>query len=177
MNKAVALANFRDANEVLRTRTTYWMDCGTLLGAIRENDFLEHDADVDFGVWGTENHKRIAAAMFRRGFSKWAFFGTPDYGYEQSFKRDGVKVDFFYFYPKREELWQGSWLDGHLIESVFDRELVLPPVRMLFHGIETYGPHHPDLMLEARYGDWDREVKVWDWARDPVCITPETRPS
>lgn len=176
MNRRVALENLKDTNAVLKSLgTIYWLDCGTLLGAIREDDLLEHDTDVDFGVWSTEHHEAIAEAMYRVGFSKERFFGEPKKGFEQSFVRDRVKVDLFYFYPLgRNRVWQGSWLDEYLIVSVFDRTTVLPPTPMLFQGVETFGPHQPALMLEARYGDWTQVVTAWDWAKDPKCITDAT---
>lgn len=178
VNREVALRNLEEVNRVLsRLKVPYWIDCGTLLGVIRQGDFLPHDQDIDFGVWGADKHKETAEKILERGFVKGRFYGTPEHGYEQSFSRDGVKVDIFYFYPLGgKRVWQGSWLGPHLIESVFDRDTVLPPVPMLFRGIETFGPHRPDRMLEARYGDWTQEVKEWDWTRDPLCITKETRP-
>lgn len=178
MNREVALRNFEEVNRTLSDlEVPYWMDCGTLLGCIRENNFLEHDQDIDFGVWGTKRHKTIEKKILGAGFTKGRFYGAPGRGYEQSFVRDGVKVDIFYFYPLgKKRVWQGSWLNAHLIESVFDRDTVLPPTKMLFQGIPTFGPHRPDLMLEARYGEWDVVVREWDWARDPKCITAETRP-
>lgn len=177
MNRKVALRNLKDVNEVLEEiGATYWIDCGTLLGAIREGDFLEHDTDIDFGVWTTEHHEAIAEGIEAAGFKRWRFFGTPDSGYEQSFTRDGLKVDLFFFYPLGAKVWQGSWLGDHLIVSEFDRAVVLAPRRMSFRGLRTFVPRRPELMLEARYGEWEQVVREWDWSRDPRCITPASHP-
>lgn len=174
MDEQAALANLRDAAAVL-AGVTHWLDCGTLLGAIREGGLLAHDQDVDFGVLGTDDHEAIEAGMVAAGFKVWRLYGTPEHGYEQSFKRDGIKVDVFYFYPHEEGLWQGSWLRDHLIVSTFARSTVVDPVAFRFRGIDTFVPARPKAMLERRYGDWRTPVTKWDWARDPKCITPETR--
>lgn len=175
MNREVALCNLRDTNHILKNVVPFWIDCGTLLGAIREGDFLAHDQDVDFGIWGTEQHERIAEAMFAKGFEKWKFFGAPEHGYEQSFQRDGVKVDLFYFYPREERVWQGSWMDHVLLESEFPSVVVLPPRPFRFVGIDTYTPNQPERMLTARYGDWRQVVTEWDWTSDPLCLTERSK--
>lgn len=176
MDKRVALANLSLANDVLKkVEVSYWIDCGTLLGAIREGDFIDHDQDIDFGIYGSERHEAIASGMCDQGFEAYRFWGTPERGYEQSYMRDEVKVDLFFFYQGAKRLWQGSWNREHLLISEFDRDTVLDPRPFTFRDLETFAPHDPEGMLTARYGDWQTVEKEWDWRTDPVCITPETR--
>lgn len=173
MNREAALENLEEVNRVLSALSVaHWIDCGTLLGAMREGDFLVHDTDIDIGVQ-TDQHEAIARAMFRAGFEKWMFFGTPEEGYEQSFIRNGVKVDIFYFYDLGDEVWQGSWDGRTLLRSVFPKNIVLPPEPFTFQGIETFVPNQPEEMLAARYGDWHEVKTEWDWTSDPLCLVKE----
>jgi fukutin len=170
--------NFRDANEALRgLRVDYWIDCGTLLGAIREGDLLAHDQDVDFGVLGTDQHQKILRWMQALGFRLYRAFGTVDRGYEQSFIRNGAKVDIFYFYPDEDKLWCGTWWrkGKHLIVNEFPDHFT-PPQKFDLLGEPTFVPADPERVLECRYGDWKTVQKQWRWYRDPPCIRPDTLP-
>ena len=41
-----------DTNSVLqKLGIVYWLDCGTLLGAIRDNQLIAWDNDIDLGCW------------------------------------------------------------------------------------------------------------------------------
>jgi phosphorylcholine metabolism protein LicD len=37
-------------SELDKNNIPHWIDCGTLLGAYRESDFIEHDDDIDISV-------------------------------------------------------------------------------------------------------------------------------
>ena len=51
INKKIAQENLGILNDVLSTTNiTYGIIFGTLLGAIRDGDFIDHDEDVDFYV-------------------------------------------------------------------------------------------------------------------------------
>lgn len=46
----------KDAKEVfLNNGLEFWLDCGTLLGAIRDNGFIPWENDIDLGCWKSEN--------------------------------------------------------------------------------------------------------------------------
>lgn len=173
--------NFRDTNEALRgLRINYWVDCGTLLGLVREGDILGHDLDVDFGVFGVtkRQQRQFLTWMQALGFSLYRTYGVPKRGYEQRFKRGNSKVDIFYFYASGDnKLWHGSWWrHQHLIISEFDRDVILPTKEASFQGELVRVPGRTEDLLEARYGDWRTVQKKWRWYRDPPCIKPETLP-
>ncbi|MCK5472414.1 MAG: LicD family protein, partial [Planctomycetes bacterium] len=50
----------------------FWLECGTLLGAIRDGAFIPWEKDIDFGVWQDQFPKNIknsvAEAFIEKGF-------------------------------------------------------------------------------------------------------------
>jgi len=52
MKENVAIDVLQQIKGVLdRHRIEYWLDSGTLLGAVREGKFLPWDHDIDLGAW------------------------------------------------------------------------------------------------------------------------------
>lgn len=163
--------DFVTANTILRDLgVEYWMACGTLLGAIREGDFLAHDKDFDFFCTEWQRHERIEQEM--SDHFRCESLGTPDYGYEQCFFRHDEHIfDIFYFYPVDDtRSWSGSWANGKVIWSEYVTDDFLPVQPYVFQGQDTFIPHHPEKALTARYGDWTVPVTSWDYSKDPRCI-------
>lgn len=162
--------HFPACNQAMRdSGVTYWIDCGTLLGAIREGGFMAHDLDIDFSCPDWSQHEAVAEAFHVQGY--WMRTnGTPEHGYEQSFFLEGDHVaDVFYLY---DETWQGSYAHEELLVSRFKPGVFLPPEPFTFQGAETYLPANPEGVLEARYGDWRTPVLAWDYSKDPKCLVP-----
>jgi len=48
----------KEIKEILdKHKVTFWLDYGTLLGAVRDNQLIPWDNDVELGIWNSELHK------------------------------------------------------------------------------------------------------------------------
>lgn len=165
MNEKIAFENLKDTIEVLdNLKIKWWLEAGTCLGAFREKNFIAHDTDIDFGVFGFENKDDLIIEMVKRGFDFHYIYGSKSNGYELSFIRNGIKVDIFYFYKSKDisytSIWKGKEqiiLDfpSSFFENLFDYE---------FLGLDVKLPNPPEKYLTLRYGNWQEVVKNWDWA-------------
>ena len=58
MNEEEAIRCLRDAKEILdEAGVRYWLDQGTLLGAVRDKQIIPWDDDIDFSVMADERTK------------------------------------------------------------------------------------------------------------------------
>lgn len=82
-----------------RKGITYWPEFGTLLGIYRDNDFIPHDNDFDFGA-PINQRDRINKALCEVGFSYKHGYYCPELDYirEDTFLYKGVGLDIFYFH-------------------------------------------------------------------------------
>lgn len=82
----------------------FFFDMGTLLGAIREGDFIGHDLDIDVAVFlnNEEEKKNMIKEMENSGSVEKFRFTFNNKIIESSFVLNGVKYDLN-FYEKLEE--------------------------------------------------------------------------
>ncbi len=58
----LALEALREVKKVFdKYNIEFWLDCGTLLGAIRDQKFISWDCDIDLGVWEKDIKKIVSA--------------------------------------------------------------------------------------------------------------------
>lgn len=66
----------RQVKEVLDEHNAeFWLECGTLLGAVRDGKFIPWEHDIDFGAWRDKvpetTKSSVAEALRKRGFKVW----------------------------------------------------------------------------------------------------------
>jgi hypothetical protein len=76
---------------------------GTALGSHREKSFIEHDDDIDIGVFYKDVNKssqinQIEKAMIENGFRLEAKLGKLEESYEMQFEMDGIGFDIFWIH-------------------------------------------------------------------------------
>jgi hypothetical protein len=144
---------------------------GTLLGAIREGDLLAHDKDVDLGILIEDFTPGFPKILQAAGFRHTRTFGTPEKGLEFAFRRNGIKLDTFFYYPDCEtgELFHAAWLKDTPIRYGYPAFALVP---QSFLGMPMLMPADPIAFLTAKYGDWKTPVTEWDWAWGPKNAVP-----
>ncbi len=146
----------------------YWLDFGTLLGAVREKDFISHDLDLDFGVFIDGYSKEKIKRLEEYGFKKKKEYLIDDgkYGREETYEYLGISLDLFYYTRINEKeayyhdfipleglsRWKTIEEKGGLIP----REITLPLEEIGF--IDFKGRKYPiplplDGHLKGRYGE------------------------
>jgi len=62
MNRELAVANLKAVKEIFdEFGIEFWLDAGTLLGAIRDGKIIEWDKDIDLSMWNCDRKKLFLA--------------------------------------------------------------------------------------------------------------------
>jgi len=109
MNEKDGISVLKEIKEVFdRNNLTFWLECGTLLGAYRDGTFIKDDHDIDIGMW-LEDSKKINLCcdeLKEKGFD--VYYGTPGYVMKDNsvphgLWKKGCPVGFFLYYKNKEK--------------------------------------------------------------------------
>lgn len=87
-------------NSLKKLKVSYWLDCGTLLGLIRENGFISHDIDIDIGILLDDFTPSIEAELQNNGFKlvyKYELIDSEIKGLEHTYEYKGINLDIFFY--------------------------------------------------------------------------------
>jgi len=190
MDYSVALMLLVDVTTVLdKYKCTHWLSDGTLLGAIRDNNFMAQDDDLDLGVWAADFDIRVIHELVEKySCSLLRLQGKPEDGMLISVGRAGIHLDMFFYYPYNKS---GKKTDEKRIYSSFYTlekpyntsnrakryDFIYPHYKSLlryeFLGHEFWVPKNAKEYLVVEYGpEWVIDKTGWDTVKDQCNIVP-----
>ena len=154
INRDIAFENLVILNKILCNYNLFWeVAWGTLLGIVRDNDFIKWDEDVDIVILEEDED------LFRD-----ILWDLKDYGYDliryergglYSISRNGEYTDFYVLKKASNEI--RYTLDGGYIIEKHIKE----SINIDFRGLQLSIPKDYDDLLSFYYGDWRTPVQYF----------------
>lgn len=160
-----------------------WLDFGTLLGAVREHNFIAHDFDIDTATFMENYNPNLKDILQKYGFKqkRVILVDDGDYAREETYRKNGVNIDIFY-YKKSEQTMsccaflpfspyttlRASWENLNkvqVLEHTFPITKNLIPYDFLDH--KFYIPENYDEHLRTHYGNYMVKDKNWHFRNAP----------
>ena len=138
----------------------YFLQTGILLGAIRENDFIPWDWDVELCVFSDEVTEKFDLLIEE--------IKTSGFTIEKYYKElSTLKIDFVGKLPKETTGYTIKGWNHDKIKKIFWRRTYKIPDHFLLnmkkiHFFEKhhFAPNPPEKFLEYQYGNWKKPLKT-----------------
>ncbi len=157
MDRDVARENIKLFKEAMdRANAEFFLFFGTLLGAVRERDFISHDYDTDAVIMEKERGRLPDAAglLMEAGFE---FVRCKNHGRFVTFMRKGEYIDVYVAEERHRFPYRLCWnVDGSLVAHGLLKEFT----DVEFLGERYRVPRRYDDVLVELYGtDWRIEKR------------------
>lgn len=135
-----------------------WPVFGTLLGIYRDGAPINHDLDIDLGVW-SDVDLEVLDRVFDSlgGFKVKSFHSESDPSvFEVTYSLNSVLIDFFIFYKNGKFVYCHDFLRDNGDRYYKARRITLPLdsfVKYVYKEVEVSIPSNINEHLSSRYGD------------------------
>lgn len=165
-----------------KLKINYWIEFGTLLGAIREKDFIEHDLDIDFAMKYEEKDEKLETELFKAGFIKQKEIivkSNNKVAYEAYSYKNKFNIDIYYFFEDEnnyifyEFIREKNLSYGETIKKnggLFVEQIKFPKFKTQKYKFKTFNvniPENSEKHLIRIYGkDYMTPKKNWDFLEE-----------
>jgi phosphorylcholine metabolism protein LicD len=120
---------------------------GTLLGFVREGDFIKNDYDIDLMIYGKD---RIALIDLIPEFAKYGMmFTRKSEPWVYTFQYKSVSCDF---YTIERASWPYNYRYCRIVENYIQKSFFEKVEKIEVFGIQVNVPANPENLLEYMYG-------------------------
>lgn len=182
MNRKIAKKNLLDVKKILdKYKISFWLHTGTLLGAIREKDFIKTAHDIDLRIkakeWNHHAFKHLQSLMKCRLVRPIYAHDSKLVKYIQLSCGNECPINIAFAYHYTPDNIYVTWMNK------LDNILGLTPAEFYhqeafinFLGTKFRVPHNPIAFLERIYGKkWRIPIKEREkgWVkRRPIDVKP-----
>ena len=155
-----------------------WLDFGTLLGYYRENDFISHDLDMDFGVQvlSLEEFEVIEKHLINNGFNRTKEFYFNKNLVELSYSYKGLNVDFIIYNKENDRVssdtifFMTNALGNPTRYEVYHYEIPFSDLKECdFKGMKVKVPNNTQEYLRTLYGeDFETPNTNYNWKENSI---------
>ena len=155
-----------------------WLDFGTLLGYYRENDFISHDLDMDFGVQVSsfEEFEVIEKHLINNDFNRTKEFYFNKNLVELSYSYKGLNVDFIIYNKENDRVssdtifFMTNALGKPTRYEVYHYEIPFSDLKECeFKGKKVKVPANIQEYLRTLYGeDFETPNTNYNWKENPI---------
>ena len=155
-----------------------WLDFGTLLGFYRENDFINHDLDMDFGIIINDYDDFLEKEKYliKKGFSRTKEFYYKNRLVELSYSYKGLNVDFIVYRRKADVIesdtifFMTNALGKPTRYEVYNYSLPFSELEEHnFKAAEIKVPNNAREYLSKLYGeDFEVPNTNYNWKENPI---------
>ncbi|MEH7331273.1 LicD family protein [Neobacillus drentensis] len=164
----------------------YWLEFGTLLGAIREKGFISHDHDIDIAMYIQERDETLEQLLTSKGFKlkKRAKLLTGEI-IEETYKYKTANIDIFYAYKMDNQIKIFDYQTFYNLSPnecikqygglrVYENVLTeFDLIKSEFYDLDVLIPSNIHIHLGELYGK-DYMIKNKNWKFDSSSVRKET---
>jgi phosphorylcholine metabolism protein LicD len=148
----IKLTQLLDQNSI-----PYWLDYGTLLGAVRHQGFVPWDDDLDLGVF--DRDRKVISELIKDNFDDtYSIYESGEHDkflkFEKYYGINRVSIDLF-TYMNNNVVLKGEFYPKDIVyNKPFPEEAILPFRKLPFEGQEFNIPNEYHLYLKKNYGEY-----------------------